>query len=75
MNFNYYHASDTAPIRTDHLKGYAADSRRALKGKGKTRRNRIKGHLASILNRLTLANSSVSVLLIAALPLVAQAHA
>jgi hypothetical protein len=30
MNFNYYHASDTAPIYTHQLKGYAADSKRSL---------------------------------------------
>ena len=31
LNFAYYHASDTAPIRTDHVKGYAADSKRNIK--------------------------------------------
>ena len=30
MTFNYYHASDTAPIYSHHLKGYAVDSRRCL---------------------------------------------
>jgi hypothetical protein len=30
MNFNYYHASDTAPIYSRDLKAYAADSKRSL---------------------------------------------
>ena len=79
INFTHYHASDTAPIRTDHLKGFAADSKRSLAAR-KSFRSRL--HCASIrfswnsiFGRTTLPNSSVSLLLIVGLPLVAQAHA
>jgi hypothetical protein len=35
LNFNFYHASDTAPIYSRDLKAYAADSKRSLRDRNR----------------------------------------
>jgi hypothetical protein len=68
MEFHLYHDGievEPAPIYVRDLKAYRRDSKRFRKNKGQTRRNLIRGYVASILNRMTLPNSSVSVLLVA----------
>jgi hypothetical protein len=50
------------PIYAHNLKTYRRDVKHFHKNKHRMRRNLIKGHLASILNRMTLANSSTSIL-------------
>jgi hypothetical protein len=51
------------PIYPSELERYKQDSKRALKSRANFRRNRIKGHWTQLFNRLTLPNSSVSLLL------------
>jgi len=50
------------PIYEHDLKAYRSDSKHALASRSKFRRNRIKGHLHQIFNRMTLINSSTSIL-------------
>jgi hypothetical protein len=61
---NYYHhvADGDLPTQTEIL-NWKRDTKRFKKNKGQARRNLIKGHLASILSRLTLSNSTTSALL------------
>jgi len=79
MNFNYFHATDTAPIYARDLKAYAADSKRSLADrilrKRHLTRTSIKYCWNRIMGRTTLPNSTVSLLLVAALPLAAHIFA
>lgn len=54
------------------LQQYRRDSKRALASRGKLRRNLIKGHLSSILNSLTLPNSTASILALVSAGLLAS---
>jgi hypothetical protein len=51
------------PIYATELANFRRDTKRFKKNKGQSRRNLIKSYIASILNRMTLPNSSVSPLL------------
>lgn len=82
MNFHTYHdgaevyIGDLSP---DEIRRYKEDSARAAEQRYNFRirklRASIRWSLNSILNRMTLINSTVSVLAVVALPLLAQAHA
>jgi hypothetical protein len=77
-HFHLYHDGievELPPTYRSELQRYKSDSKRALASRSTFRRNRIKGHLASILNRMTLINSTTSILaLFGAGILVAQAR-
>ena len=60
--FSFRVADGDVPTQTE-IARYKNDIRRFKRNKGQTRRNLIKGHLWSILNRMTLPNSAVSALL------------
>jgi hypothetical protein len=60
--YSFQAADGDLPTQTE-VAHYKNDTERFKKNKGQTRRNLIKGHLASILNRMTLPNSAVSALL------------
>jgi hypothetical protein len=60
--YSFRAADGEVPTATEVAR-YKNDTRRFKKNKDQNRRNLIKGHLASILNRMTLPNSTTSTLL------------
>lgn len=66
LHFHTYHSGAEVhidPSTKTELIRYRHDSKRTLASRSTFRRNLIRAHLASILNRLTLPNSSVSLLI------------